>query len=138
MREVENLRQQIFRVKGLPTPTPFPLDDLVEPDAMGTVRQKPSFVPGGGRRHHIPRTKYSRSPLEGSDEGSRTSGEDPNNLMVDLDDRYHHVPASRDTDSIPLVIVGTKCDLVGDREVSREMAIRWLAFFLALCVSASY
>ena len=134
MRQVENLRQQIFRVKGLPTPALFPIDEFSEPDETGpssTIRQGPIHTPGGGRRF-APRPKPSRPPLDPSgDEGSRTSGEDPN-MVVDIHDRYQHIPASRHIDSIPLVIVGTKCDLVGDREVSREMAIRYLAFVLML------
>lgn len=67
-----------------------------------------------------------------SDERSRSSGEDPNNKLVDFNDRYHHIPATRDASSIPLVIVGTKCDLVGDREVSREMAIKCVVILLTL------
>lgn len=102
--------------------------DGERPSSSGSRR--PSAVAG---RHHLPRTKSSRSPMidnigaRASDERSRSSGEDPNNILVDFDDRYHHIPATRDASSIPLVIVGTKCDLVGDREVSREMAIKCVA-----------
>jgi len=106
MSEVENLRQQILRVKGLPTSESFSIGDSSQHDA-------PAYVPGGTRMgHHQPAT-VPRSPLDESDEDSCSIGEG-----------YHHIPAARPTDSVPFVIVGTKCDLVGDREVSREMAIR--------------
>ncbi|KAF8318415.1 ras-domain-containing protein [Clavulina sp. PMI_390] len=136
MRQVEALRQQIFRVKGLPIPNSISLDDFpLDGERTPSNGSSGHATPNGGhrsssRRHQGgPRAKPSRSPLNidslsnarASDERSRSSGEDPNALMQD---RYHHIPANREASTIPLVIVGTKSDLMGDREVSREMAIR--------------
>jgi len=103
MSELENLRRQIFRVKGLPEPASFPIG------APKARQRRPAYVPGGGR------TNYRPTPGK-SDEDSWSIGED-------LGEGYRHIPA-QSTGSVPFVIVGTKCDLVDDRQVSREMAIR--------------
>lgn len=126
MRDVEVLRQQIFRVKGFPTPPAFSLDEFdaaIAESENAPPGQRPRIEFAGGGRRHMPRTKSSKYPLNGtgSDEGSRTSGEDTSPISSA---KYQHIPVGRDSSQIPLVIVGTKCDLTGDREVSRDMAIR--------------
>lgn len=177
MREVDALRQQIFRIKGHPPPPSFSLEPTnngppASPNGnfgASSVRLRPpssdghgptsnsmrnqdssssfdttrpstpakgSLVPGGGRRHMG--RPVIRRPGSSNGEGeklrgwtkkpgsNRTSDEaEPSPMIFDPNDKYHHIPATKDSSSIPLVIVGTKSDLMGEREVSREMAIRW-------------
>lgn len=171
MRDVEALRQQIYRVKGLPTPTAFSLDEFEEVLAGPSSRPEAgpsrgnrlaSNTPVGGGRRHMPRSK-SAYPLNGSsghghygsgsgmglhggsasDEGlatgsgsaggafgGRSSNEE--SAYGGGQDNYLHIPQNRDKSAIPLVIVGTKCDLADDREVSRDMAIRYVSFSFLL------
>jgi len=117
MSEVENLRQHILRIKGLPTPASFSIGDSSQHDAPKARRRRPEHIPGGGRTNYRRPAQVPRSSTDESDEDGWSIGEN-------LGEGYHHVPAARTKDSVPFVIVGTKCDLVDVREVSREMAIR--------------
>jgi len=102
IREVEALRQQIFRIKGLPLPPP--VDTTIRP--MSSSHHHHHQQPSNGR----PVPTHDLLPL----------------------DKYHHLPPSPSNSnagpmglsSVPLVIVGTKSDLTAEREVSREMVTR--------------
>lgn len=131
MREVEALRQQIFRVKGLPMPST--LNELPPSILTDEERASSSRANGTKRTHQLPRAKSSRSPMidsftaRGSDERSRSSGEDHSGLAGGRYNNSPH-PSNSGESKIPIVIVGTKCDLYADREVSRETAIRFVRF----------
>lgn len=80
IREIENLRQQIYRVKAIPLPGP--------------------------------RKAASSRPHTSHGEPSGAPTRDPSTT------------SALSLNTVPLVIVGTKSDLQGEREVSREAVTR--------------